>query len=53
MIDKANRTLILLPSYQPEETLFVLSKGLNNLGFQILIVDDGSGQNYKNIFDRC
>lgn len=53
MIDKTNRTIILLPSYQPEETLFVLSKGLNDLGFKVLIVDDGSGENYKHIFDRC
>lgn len=45
--------IILLPSYQPEETLVALSKGLKEEGFKILIVDDGSGETYLPIFDRC
>ncbi len=46
-------SLILIPSYQPEETLFVLSKGLFFEGFKIIIVDDGSGPSYQNIFNKC
>ncbi len=46
-------SLILIPSYQPEETLLVLSKGLFVEGFKIVIVDDGSGPTYQNIFNKC
>ena len=45
--------VVLLPSYQPEETLINLSRGLKLEGFQILIVDDGSGEKYRDIFKRC
>ena len=45
--------VVLLPSYQPEETLINLSRGLSLEGFKILIVDDGSGQNYQHIFESC
>lgn len=46
-------TVILLPSYQPVESLVVLSKALNELGFPVLIVDDGSGKDFDDIFTRC
>ena len=45
--------VVLLPSYQPEETLVNLSRGLSLEGFKILIVDDGSGPNYSHIFEAC
>ena len=45
--------VVLLPSYQPEETLVNLSRGLSLEGFKILIVDDGSGPDYQDIFSRC
>ena len=45
--------VVLLPSYQPEETLVNLSRGLSLEGFQVLIVDDGSGPNYQHIFEKC
>lgn len=45
--------VILLPSYQPEETLVNLSRGLSLEGFKVLIVDDGSGPNYASIFKAC
>ena len=51
MFEKAG--IILLPSYQPEETLVNLSRGLKLEGFEILIVDDGSGLKYADIFERC
>lgn len=46
-------TVVLLPSYQPVESLVVLSKALASLDFPVLIVDDGSGEKFKDIFDRC
>ena len=45
--------VVLLPSYQPEETLVNLSRGLSLEGFFVLIVDDGSGENYSRIFNKC
>lgn len=45
--------VVLLPSYQPEETLVNLSRGLSLEGFKILIVDDGSGPSYSHIFEAC
>lgn len=48
-----NDGVVLLPSYQPEETLVNLSRGLSLEGFKILVVDDGSGPKYKDIFEAC
>ena len=48
-----NDGVVLLPSYQPEETLINLSRGLSLEGFKILIVDDGSGPTYHHIFEAC
>ena len=45
--------VVLLPSYQPELTLVNLSRGLSLEGFKILIVDDGSGEKYQDIFKKC
>lgn len=45
-----NENLILIPSYQPDETLYYLSKGLKEAGFNIVIVDDGSGPSFDNVF---
>ena len=51
-MEKRN-SMILIPSYQPEETLILLSKGLKDRGFEILIVDDGSGEKYAHIFEKA
>ncbi len=53
MPNDSKNTVVLLPSYQPEETLITLSKALSGHGFKILIIDDGSGEDYKYIFDEC
>ena len=45
--------IILIPSYEPEETLVNLARGLNNLGFKVLIVNDGSGEKFADIFSRA
>lgn len=46
----AKSAVILIPSYQPEKTLVNLARGLSLEGFNILIVDDGSGEKYSSIF---
>ncbi len=53
MQEKSINSVILLPSYQPEETLIVLSKALADHGFKVLIVDDGSGEKFSSIFETC
>ena len=52
-MDRHNDCLIVIPSYQPEETLFYLTKGLATHGYQILIVNDGSEPSFNDIFSRC
>lgn len=45
--------LILIPSYEPTQSLNKLVCSLSSLNYQILIVDDGSGHNFQKIFDEC
>lgn len=42
--------LILIPSYEPDEMLINLVKGLREDDFEVLVVDDGSGPKYRKIF---
>ena len=35
--------IALIPAYEPEEGLAELAKAMADRGFQVLIVDDGSG----------
>ncbi len=49
-----NTVPIIIPSLQPDENLILLIKDLkkNELG-PIVVVDDGSGEKYKEIFQKC
>ena len=50
----ANENLVvLIPSYQPDETLVFLTRGLKNEGFKVLVVDDGSGTEFDKIFEEA
>jgi len=45
--------IIVIPAYEPDEKLVTLVKKLKNMcDFNILIVDDGSGEKYTSIFDK-
>ncbi|NBJ92731.1 glycosyltransferase [Parablautia muri] len=45
------RVPIIIPSYEPDEKLSGLLKKLRKKGFQnIILVDDGSGEKYANLF---
>ncbi len=46
-------TAILIPAYEPDEKLIKLVKELKEKNFEILIVDDGSGEKYSDIFAAC
>lgn len=43
--------VILIPAYEPDNRLVQLVKELDENNFKIVVVDDGSGENYKNIFN--
>ena len=43
---------VVLPSYKPDEKLIAVVVGLTQKGFaDILIVNDGSGSDYDNVFE--
>ena len=45
-------TYILIPSYEPEEGLIPLVNSLKEEGFDIILVNDGSGEEYDEIFNQ-
>ena len=53
-MDKINNkeTYILIPSYEPEENLVPLVNSLLENGFDIILVNDGSGDKYDYIFNQ-
>lgn len=47
-----NKTVIIIPSLEPDEKLVNLIENLTQAGLsEILLVDDGSGSDYQQIFD--
>ena len=46
------KRIILIPAYEPDDKLPTLVKGINRNDFTIIVVDDGSGENYKAIFNE-
>lgn len=47
------QNIVLIPAYEPDNKLIKLVKELSKEKLEIIIVDDGSGSNYKEIFDKC
>lgn len=48
-----NKVIILIPSYEPDEKLTTLIDNLSKEDMDVVVVDDGSGPKYKNIFTKC
>lgn len=46
-------TVVLIPSYNPQEVLINLVKELHAGGMEVLVVNDGSSEEYKRIFDAA
>ncbi|MCM1307477.1 MAG: glycosyltransferase family 2 protein [Butyrivibrio sp.] len=44
--------VVLIPSYNPQEALINLVKELHAEGMRVLVVNDGSSEEHKRIFDR-
>ena len=47
------RIIILIPSYEPDNKLINLVHELSKESMDIILIDDGSGVNYKDIFNKC
>lgn len=43
---------VLIPAYEPDNQLLLLVKQLSQKGFGIVVVDDGSGPEYQELFDK-
>ena len=44
---------VVIPAYEPDDRLLRLLKGLVEGGCFIIIVDDGSGSSYRDIFEEA
>lgn len=45
--------IALIPAYCPEDRMIDLLKKLSELNFSVLVIDDGSGENYDAIFNKA
>lgn len=45
-------SVVVLPAYQPDETLVEITDKLWTYGCRMIVVDDGSGEEYRRIFDK-
>lgn len=46
------KRIVLIPSYEPDDKLIELIDKLIKEDVSIIVIDDGSGENYKNIFEQ-
>ena len=46
------KRIALIPSYEPDNHLLPLVEELNANNFFIVVVNDGSGKDYQDIFDN-
>ncbi len=47
---KSQTRMVLIPAYQPENSLLDLVREVNASGFLSIVVDDGSGSDYEKLF---
>lgn len=45
-------SVVIIPAYKPDETLITITDQLWGYGCWIVVVDDGSGEEYQPIFDK-
>ena len=46
------KTIVIIPSYEPEEKLIILTQQLIAKDLEVVVVDDGSGEDYLPIFTK-
>lgn len=44
-------SVVIIPAYKPDETLVTITDQLWAYGCRIVVVDDGSGEEYQSVFD--
>ena len=44
--------VVIIPAYKPETILPFLVEQVRTYGRQVIVVDDGSGKEYQNIFEK-
>ncbi|MFH1644679.1 MAG: glycosyltransferase family 2 protein [bacterium] len=47
-----NDVIVIIPAYKPGENLISFTKNLIQKNLKIVVVDDGSGVEYQNVFDQ-
>lgn len=47
------KMIALIPVYEPDDRLITLLKELENTAFDAIVIDDGSGWRYQEIFDKA
>ena len=47
------KKIILIPAYKPDSTLTDLVSALSSHGLSVVVVDDGSGEKYRAVFDSA
>lgn len=45
-------SVVIIPAYKPDKTLVTITDQLWAYGCQMVVVDDGSGEGYQEIFDK-
>lgn len=50
---KDKKTVILIPSYEPDPRLVELCERFSNDGYDVLIINDGSGEKFDPIFEEA
>ncbi len=45
--------IALIPAYEPDDKMISVARGLKDEGFDVVIVDDGSGTMYSDVFDAA
>ena len=46
------KKVVLIPSYEPDDKLIKLVENLSKEDLDVIVVDDGSGKKYKDIFTK-
>ena len=47
------QAIIIIPAYQPNDSLLRLVRNLRAVGFRVIAVDDGSGPDYAHLFSEA
>ena len=47
------KKIVLIPAYEPDENLIELLEKLSKIDVSVIVVDDGSGEEYEDIFEEA